>query len=362
MSLIKLSNHLKPKKRWRWLVGAIIAIVLIAAFLFFPTNYYLEVPGSAESLKPFVKVAGTKDKAKGSYMLTTVGVVGPASPALLLFSKTQAHTEIVSKQDLMGSDSSAEYDQLQTYYMKSAANNAVAAAFKAAKQPVQTEHRGIYVMSVLPQSPFKGKLALGDTITKLNGKSYQTADAYVNAIKSKKVGTNITLTYQHKGQTKQATAKLIRLPQTKRAGIGITLTENTAVISDPKVTIDAGNIGGPSAGTMFALQIYTQITHQDLRRGRIIAGTGTIDPDGHVGQIGGIDKKVVAADAKGAKIFFAPNQPATKKLKHYDPNYVNNYAEAVQTAKQIKTKMKIVPVKTLGDVIRYMKAYAKADQ
>ncbi len=165
----------------------------------------------------------------------------------------------------MGSDSSAEYDQLQTYYMKSAANNAVAAAFKAAKQPVKTEHRGIYVMSVLPQSPFKGKLALGDTITKLNGKSYQTADAYVNAIKSKKVGTNITLTYQHKGQTKQATAKLIRLPQTKRAGIGITLTENTAVTSDPKVTIDAGNIGGPSAGTMFALQIYTQITHQDLR-------------------------------------------------------------------------------------------------
>ena len=76
MSLIKQSNHLKPKKRWRWLVGAIIAIVLIAAFLFFPTNYYLEVPGSAESLKPFVKVAGTKDKAKGSYMLTTVGVVG----------------------------------------------------------------------------------------------------------------------------------------------------------------------------------------------------------------------------------------------------------------------------------------------
>ncbi|MFK5261456.1 PDZ domain-containing protein, partial [Lactiplantibacillus plantarum] len=53
-----------------------------------------------------------------------------------------------------------------------------------------------------------------NTVTKFNGKSYQTADAYVNAIKSKKVGTNITLTYQHKGQTKQATAKLIRLPQT----------------------------------------------------------------------------------------------------------------------------------------------------
>ncbi|MDE3282297.1 SepM family pheromone-processing serine protease [Lacticaseibacillus parahuelsenbergensis] len=359
MSLIKPTNRLKQKKRWRWLIGILVGVIVLAALLFFPTNYYLEVPGSAESLKPYVKVTGSKDNAKGSYMLTTVGVVGPASPALLLFSKTQAHTDIVSKQDLMGNDSSAEYDQLQAYYMKSAANNAVAAAFKAAKKPYQIHHRGIYVMSILPQSPFKGKLALGDTITKLNGKSYKTADAYVNAIKSQKVGAAITLTYQHQGKTKQATAKLIRLPQTKRAGIGITLTENTAVTSDPKVKIDAGNIGGPSAGTMFALQIYTQITHQNLRRGHVIAGTGTIDPDGHVGQIGGIDKKVVAADAKGAKVFFAPNQPATKKLKHYDPNYVNNYTEAVQTAKQIKTKMKIVPVKTLSDVIRYMENYSK---
>ncbi|MFK5279054.1 PDZ domain-containing protein, partial [Lacticaseibacillus paracasei] len=166
------------------------------------------------------------------------------SPALLLLSKVQAHTDIVSKQDLMGNDSSAEYDQLQAYYMKSAANNAVAAAFKAAKMPVKTEHLGIYVMSVLPQSPFKGKLALGDTITELNGQHYTTADAYVNAIKSKKVGSSQTLTYQHKGKTKQATGKLMRLPQTKRAGIGITLTENTAVTSEPKVTIDAGNIGG----------------------------------------------------------------------------------------------------------------------
>ncbi|WP_182628847.1 SepM family pheromone-processing serine protease [Lacticaseibacillus paracasei] len=358
MTLIKPSNQ--KRRRWRWLIGLLIAVVLLAVFFLIPTNYYLEVPGSAESLKPYVKVSGNKDDAKGAYMLTTVGVVGPASPALLLLSKVQAHTDIVSKQDLMGNDISAEYDQLQAYYMKSAANNAVAAAFKVAKMPVKTEHLGIYVMSVLPQSPFKGKLALGDTITELNGQHYTTADAYVNAIKSKKVGSSLTLTYQHKGKTKQATGKLMRLPQTKRAGIGITLTENTAVTSEPKVTIDAGNIGGPSAGTMFALQIYTQITHQNLRRGAVIAGTGTIDSDGNVGQIGGIDKKVVAADAKGAKLFFAPNQPATKKLKHYDPNYVNNYAEAVETAKQIKTKMKIVPVKTLQDVIRYMETYAKS--
>ena len=60
--------------------------------------------------------------------------------------------------------------------------------------------------------------------------------------------------------------------------------------------------------------------HWDLRRGQIIAGTSTVDPDGHVGQIGGIDKKVVAADAKVPKIFFAPESAGHhKKLKQYDP-------------------------------------------
>lgn len=89
--------------------------------------------------------------------------------------------------------------------MKSAAHNAVAAAFKADKTPVQTEHRGIVVMSVLPTTPFKGQSALGDTNYKLNGKSYTTADAYVHAIQYKKVGTNNSLTDSHKGTTKQDT-------------------------------------------------------------------------------------------------------------------------------------------------------------
>lgn len=106
-----------------------------------------------------------------------------------------------------------------------------------------------------PQSPFKGKLALGDTITKCNGKSYQTADAYVNAIKSKKVSQYITLTTQHKGQTKQATAKLIRHSQTKRAGMCILLTVKLAESRVPKESMYAGNIGGPSAGTMLSCQI-----------------------------------------------------------------------------------------------------------
>jgi PDZ domain-containing protein len=341
------------RKRWWAVIG--LAIVALAWLFLWPTGKYVEVPGSAESLKPYVKVAGMKDTAKGSYMLTTVGIVGPASPAVLLWGKLQPYSEVDAQSDLMGDDSSAEYDELQRYYIKSAGDNAIAAAFKAAKKPYTIDHLGIYVMSVLKHSPFAGKLALGDTITQLDGKHYTTADAYVKAIQSRQVGSSITLTYLHNGKTHHATGKLMQLPGSKKAGIGITLTENTKTTTTPKVTIDAGSIGGPSAGLMFAVQTYTQITHSNWRRGQNIAGTGTIDADGTVGQIGGIDKKVYMANKEHAKVFFAPNDPATKKILKLDPSYQNNYAVAKKTAKQLHSTMKIVPVHTLQDALNYLR-------
>ncbi|KRO18332.1 SepM family pheromone-processing serine protease [Lacticaseibacillus saniviri] len=331
-----------------------VLIVAVMGFFLFPTNQYLEEPGGADNLKPLVTVTGKTDKAAGQYLLMTVGIVGPASPAMLVWGHFRPFTDQISKQELMGDDNTATYNQLQKYYIESAANNAIGAAFKQAHKPVTVNHEGIYVLSKLANSPFK-QLAVGDTITALNGKTYQSADDYVNAIKKRSVGSQLAITYKHKGQVKHETAKLIRLPGTKKAGIGITLTENTQVTTKPKVSIDAGDIGGPSAGLMFALQVYTTISEPNLRAGRMIAGTGTMALDGTVGQIGGIDKKVAAADAKGATIFFAPNQPATKAIKKIDPTYVNNYDDAKKAAATLHTKMKIVPVKTLQDAIDYLK-------
>ena len=93
------------------------------------------------------------------------------------------------------------------------------------------------------------------------------------------------------------------------------LIDRTEVSSDVPIKFSTAGIGGPSAGMMFSLSIYTQIADPTLRNGRIIAGTGSIDRDGNVGDIGGIDKKVVAAAKKGATVFFAPNNPVTEEAK-----------------------------------------------
>lgn len=135
-----------------------------------------------------------------------------------------------------------------------------------------------------------------------------------------------------------------------RVGIGVSIVTERELVVDPKVKINSHEIGGPSAGLMFTLEIYNQLVEEDLTKGHEIAGTGTINEKGEVGPIGGINQKVVAASDAGAEVFFAPNEKGAEK---------SNYKDALETAKDIKTKMKIIPVDTLDDALTYLEKMDK---
>nr|WP_281378680.1 S16 family serine protease [Paenibacillus phyllosphaerae] len=107
-------------------------------------------------------------------------------------------------------------------------------------------------------------------------------------------------------------------------------------LAKDQVTIEAGDIGGPSAGLMFALQTLDLLTAGDLTAGLQVAGTGTIDADGTVGPIGGIDHKVVAADRAGAQVFLVPEK---------------NAEAAREKASAIGTDMLIVSVTSLPEAV-----------
>lgn len=106
-----------------------------------------------------------------------------------------------------------------------------------------------------------------------------------------------------------------------------------------QVRISADEIGGPSAGLVFALEIYSRLVPHNVTKGYAIAGTGSINPQGEVSPIGGVDYKVVAAHKAGADLFFVPEA---------------NGPLALEQAARIKTNMKIVTVKTLDDALQYL--------
>ncbi|MDN5312485.1 MAG: Lon-like protease, partial [Thermoanaerobacteraceae bacterium] len=120
--------------------------------------------------------------------------------------------------------------------------------------------------------------------------------------------------------------------------IGVYITTlNWKPILPLNIKIDTGEIGGPSAGSMFALEILNQLSPEDLTKGKKIAGTGTISLNGDIGEIGGIQQKVVAAHRDGAEIFFAPEK---------------NAKDAMEAAK--KLGIKVVSVKKLDDILDYL--------
>lgn len=85
---------------------------------------------------------------------------------------------------------------------------------------------------------------------------------------------------------------------------------------------------------MFTLEILNQLMDEDITKGYSVAGTGVINEDGTVGRIGGIEKKVVAADRDGVEIFFAPDDEISEEAKKKDPGLISNYEAAVTTAKK----------------------------
>lgn len=331
-----------PVKRLLLLLLALIMMACVAI----PIPYYVEAPGATIQLSKLIEVNGGKDQKSGSFSLTAVGI-RQATVLRALLSKFNDFEELISKEALMGTASDAEYDRIQNFYMETSQNNAIQEALQLAGRPYEMKYLGVYVLDVQATSAFKGKISVGDTITKVDGQAFENSQGLIDYVQSKQVGETVTVTYLQDGKEREATGKLMALPTNHKAGIGIGLVDHTEVTSDEKITFKTENIGGPSAGLMFTLEIYQQLIAEDLRHGKEIAGTGTIDTDGNVGQIGGIDKKVASASESGTEIFFAPQDVAAGD---------QNYHDAQAAAKKLGTKMKIVPVKTLEEAVAYLKA------
>lgn len=337
---MKQNKRFFNKKNWL-IIGLGLLVVMILTAVTLPLPYYLEKPGSTIDLKQIIKVNDQEDEATGSFSLTSVSYQR-ATPFSLLLAQFNSFVEVESQEQMLGAASSSdEFNQIQEFYMESSKNNAIQVAFKLAGIDYTMKYQGIYVLSIQEDSNFADDLTLGDTITQADGQNFESVQEFTSYVQSKNIGDELTITYVHGGEERTSTQKLVELSPTGKAGIGISLVENSGIVSDTNVAINTGRIGGPSAGLMFSLEIYDQLTEGDLRHGKNIAGTGMIDIEGNVGPIGGIDKKVASASDSGAEIFFAPVAG-------------DDYEDAVAAAEKLNTDMVIVPVETIQDALDYL--------
>lgn len=331
-----------------WIISILVVFLLIVG-LSWPTNYYLEMPGDAVPVNQFIK---SRNKTPNNFYLVTVSeTTRPATVLQYLLSYTHEYYSRIPKEQLLGNATSSQYQELQEWYMETSQQNAIYYAAKKAGLKPKLSYEGVYVMDVQKHSSFKGKLQIGDTVLGANGHRFRSTEEMISYFQKKKIGSKVKINVLRNQKRYTFAGKIVKVEGTNKPGIGIQLVEHVKVTTKPKMRIDAGAIGGPSAGLMFTLASYETFTKQNLALGHKISGTGTISPNGKVGAIGGVDKKVVAAHEAGAEVFFAPSD--TSLLKKSKSNYV----VAKKTAKKIGTKMKIVPVRTFEDALNYLKKH-----
>lgn len=320
------------------------AVIILIISSFYTLPYYVSKPGLAKELGPIVQVENGYEEA-GSFMLTTVRM-GKANIYSYAMAKLNPYHELYEIDEIRReNETDEEYNVRQLHLMSSSKQSAIETAYKKANIPIHYKYHGIFVLNVKPGMPADGKLKAGDRIFKVDGNEFESSDQFIKYIAGKNEGDVIEFTYERQKKINETKIALQMLQETGKPGVGISLVDDKEIEVNPNVTINSEDIGGPSAGFMFSLEIYNQLVEEDYTRGYKIAGTGTINSNGVIGRIGGIEQKIVAADKAGAEIFFAPNESGAQD---------SNYNAAVKTAKDIGTKMKIVPVDTFDEAIDYL--------
>ena len=335
----------------------ILTVILLAIISFIPIPYVIESPGTAEDVSQFLTVNGTKDEEEGTLRVLTVYV----EQATVLTSLKQffKHHEILPEEKVFGNYTPEEYNQLQEFSMRNARSKAVRVAFEAAGKSVESKVNGIFVTRVDQNSNFRDKLKVGDTIETIDGKRLENTDESLEKLQdylsSLKPGHYLSLMVKRDGKPQLIREQLKMNSRTGRIRLGFDGEIDEDVTSDPSIEFDPHGVSGPSGGLMFTLEIYNQITNSHLKKGHNIAGTGTIELDGRVGRIGGIDKKLVAAIEAGATVFLAPDDEITDEMRERYPDIKTNYEEVKEAAEKLGTDIKIYPVKTLQEAIEILK-------
>ncbi len=336
-------------------IGFLLVCILLISASFYPVDAYITKPGGAYPLEPLVSVQGGDEDDKGVMSLMTIAL-SKATPLTYAWAKVSDQQKILETNQVRNPDEDdKEYNIRQLHLMSQSQFNAIQVAFEKAGKPYEITTKGVFILNVLPGGAADGLLEAGDRIIKIDEVASDNQQSLVDYLGEKAIGDVITLQVEREGKIESIEVELKPIPsETSRAGLGISFAEDKEINTTPEVNIKADDIGGPSAGLMFTLEILNQLMDEDLTKGYNVAGTGTMQETGEVGRIGGIDLKVIAAHEADIEIFFAPDDELPEEVLKNNPSLRSNYLEAKEVAEKIGTKMKIVPVKTVDDALAYL--------
>jgi PDZ domain-containing protein len=299
------------------ITGAVLLVGLAIGGAFLPVPYValgpgptLDTLGADTGGTEIIQITGARERPDTGHLnLTTVSVHDGLDLLSAFKDWVDGRHSVVPREEVYPpGQSQEEFDQRTTKEFTESQSSAEFAALGELNYPVQ-----VLIKEIPDGSPSKGKLAVGDVLRAVNNVPVTDYEDVAKQLSGLKPGATVTVRYTRGGR--DSTVPIVTTKATEREGaaIGVFLDQRRDAPFTVKIALDE-SIGGPSAGLMFALGILQKVGPDDLTGGRFIAGTGTIDTDGKVGPIGGIQLKMIAAKDRGAIIFLVPADNCTDAL------------------------------------------------
>ncbi len=312
----------------------LLFLILLYFILQVPLNYYIITGGGTSDISSRIEVKDAY-KSKGSLNISYVTELpGTVMTYLLSYIIPTWERENANLYKYSKEESTADISFRNDLDLKTASSQATYWAYTLANKELIKTNSDLYVITIF--EGYNTPLKVGDKIKSMDNYSYETIEEYRNYIQTKKENEEVTIKIERDNKTKEIKSKIYSYKDHLILGVGLQFLNEYK--TDPKVKINfKARESGPSGGLITTLEIYNQLTKKDITKGLRIAGTGTIEENGTIGEIGGIEHKILGAENDNIDIFLVPSG--------------NNYKTAKKYKKQKKLKMKLIEVKTIQDAL-----------
>jgi Lon-like protease len=315
--------------------GVTALVVLVFALNFYQLPVVALTPGPAEDVLTRIKIEGSTPvyDSKGKFYLTSVGIDDDVRFYEALLDLANRDVELRPRAELFPQgEGDEQVDRENVELMDESKTVAKVVALR--ELGYQVKPSAVVVRDVVKGTPAVGRLEAGDRILRVDGHAVATIDQVRAAITSHHTGEQVAFLVARDDTRTAVDVRVATADGQPRVGVELSERYENLPL---KLTIETENIGGPSAGLMFALSIIDRLTPADLTGGRRIAGTGELSVDREVLPIGGVAEKLVAARRQGATVFLIPKD-----------NCPDVYG-------RVPAGLRLVRVATLDDALRFLR-------
>lgn len=283
-----------------------LVLIVPAAVVFVPLPYYGVGPGPAREVAPLIRFDGFRRFDSGGRLVMTTIRFERLTTLTAVETWLDDAWQAVTAEELFGPGIDREEDErISTAQMTQSQIHATYVVLSRLT-PYPEEHApGALIDGTFATCPAEGVLFPGEVVAAIDGEPVDSSEEAGDLMAAVRPGEPMTFDIMSGDERRRVELARERCVEGEpRAFLGVGLIDPFPI----DVDIESADVGGPSAGLMFALGLYDLLTPGDLTGGDTIAGTGSLLLDGTVAPIGSVEDKVLAAEAAGASVFLAPHE------------------------------------------------------